>query len=177
MWHVDARWLSRHSSPVRLRLLKRMGPFKSLSKISIDSHLSELSWRLKRVDKRANCPINGTDLTSVSCSISQDEDNKACRRNIRLRALFHFHNVVRCGLDLFDILWNTFQDGDIREVDFELDRIRAYQDSSDLDVQQLAAENTELKFRLALLVRLLISKGVISAHDYASLIASRSSDS
>ena len=38
-------------------------------------------------------------------------------------------------------------------------------------VKELAEENVELKLRLGLLVRLLISKGVISAEEYASLIA------
>jgi hypothetical protein len=35
----------------------------------------------------------------------------------------------------------------------------------------LAAENLELKLRLGLLVRLLISKGVFTAQEYAALIA------
>ena len=38
-------------------------------------------------------------------------------------------------------------------------------------VQVLADENFDLKLRLGLLVRLLISKGVITAEEYAKLIA------
>jgi hypothetical protein len=38
-------------------------------------------------------------------------------------------------------------------------------------IKELAQENMELKLRLGLLVRLLISKGVISAEEYAGLIA------
>ena len=38
-------------------------------------------------------------------------------------------------------------------------------------VKQLAEENLELKLRLGLLLRLLISKGVINAHEYAAMVA------
>ncbi|MCX7421282.1 MAG: hypothetical protein NT013_17310 [Planctomycetia bacterium] len=41
------------------------------------------------------------------------------------------------------------------------------------NVKELAEENLELKLRLAMLVRLLISKGVISAEEYSSTIVSR----
>ena len=37
-------------------------------------------------------------------------------------------------------------------------------------IEELAAENAELKLRLGLLVRLLISKGIINAQEYAALI-------
>ena len=40
-------------------------------------------------------------------------------------------------------------------------------------VKELAEENLELKLRLAMLIRLLISKGVISAEEYASTIVAR----
>ena len=77
-------------------------------------------------------------------------------------------------MDLFDLLWNSSQDGELREIDRQLGRVRADHDSVDRDFQQLADENFELKRRLALLVRLLIGKGVISADEYASLIAVQS---
>lgn len=80
-------------------------------------------------------------------------------------------------MDLFDLLWNSSQDGNLRDLDRQLDRIRHHQDVTVRDFEQLAAENVELKVRLALLVRLLIGKGIISAHEYASLIASQSSES
>lgn len=38
-------------------------------------------------------------------------------------------------------------------------------------MKRLAEENLELKLRLGLLVRLLISKGIISAEEFATLIA------
>jgi len=38
-------------------------------------------------------------------------------------------------------------------------------------VKELAGENLELKLRLGLLVRLLISKGLITAQEYAELVA------
>lgn len=38
-------------------------------------------------------------------------------------------------------------------------------------IRELAQENFELKLRLGLLVRLLISKGTITAEEYANLIA------
>jgi hypothetical protein len=41
----------------------------------------------------------------------------------------------------------------------------------DRKVKELAEENLELKLRLGLLVRLLITKGVISAQEFATLIA------
>lgn len=41
------------------------------------------------------------------------------------------------------------------------------------NVKELAEENLELKLRLAMLVRLLISKGVITAEEYASTIVAR----
>jgi hypothetical protein len=39
------------------------------------------------------------------------------------------------------------------------------------DLKNLAEENLELKLRLGLLVRLLITKGVITASEFAALIA------
>lgn len=80
-------------------------------------------------------------------------------------------------MDLFDILWNSSQDGNLRDLDHQLDRVRLDQDLSDRDFRQLRAENFELKRRLALLVRLLISKGVISASDYAELIVTQDLES
>jgi hypothetical protein len=75
-------------------------------------------------------------------------------------------------MDLLDLLWNRDQDRRLDELRDHLDQVRSQQAAGNpLSPQQLAAENLELKLRLGLLVRLLISKGVISAEEYAGLIA------
>jgi hypothetical protein len=79
-------------------------------------------------------------------------------------------------MDLFDLLWNVSQERQIAELRGHLDRLRLEQDlaggsSAPGQVKELARENLELKLRLGLLVRLLISKGVITAEEYAALIA------
>jgi hypothetical protein len=77
-------------------------------------------------------------------------------------------------MDLFDFLWNVSQERQIEELRGHLDRARLEQDLAGADlrkVKELAEENLELKLRLGLLVRLLISKGVITAPEYAALIA------
>jgi hypothetical protein len=77
-------------------------------------------------------------------------------------------------MDLFDLIWNVSQERQIDELRGRLDRVRLEHDLADWDLRrakELAEENLELKLRLGLLVRLLISKGVITAQEYASLIA------
>lgn len=74
-------------------------------------------------------------------------------------------------MDLFDVLWEASQEHRIREVREEMDRMQVERDLQGWDARQLAAENAELKMRLALLVRLLIRKGVVTAEEYASQIA------
>jgi hypothetical protein len=77
-------------------------------------------------------------------------------------------------MDLFDFLWNVSQERQLEELRGRLDRERLEHDlaGSDLPkVNELAGENLELKLRLALLVRLLITKGVITAPEYAALLA------
>ena len=77
-------------------------------------------------------------------------------------------------MDLLDLLW-------LRSQDQRIDEIRNQLERRDLDweragggparLQEMAKENLELKLRLALLIRLLISKGIFAAEEFASLIA------
>ncbi len=77
-------------------------------------------------------------------------------------------------MDIFDIVWLAAQEKEIGEVREQVERERLERDLAAWDlrkVKELAEENLELKLRLGLLVRLLISKGVISAEEYAALLA------
>jgi hypothetical protein len=76
-------------------------------------------------------------------------------------------------MDLFDFLWNVSQERQLEELRGRLDRVRLEHDlaGGDRKMKELAEENLELKLRLGLLVRLLIAKGVITAQEYAGLIA------
>jgi len=82
-------------------------------------------------------------------------------------------------MELFDFLWNVSQERQLGELRQQLDRVRLERDlaGGDRKVKELAEENVELKLRLGLLVRLLISKGVITAQEYAALIAQARSPS
>ena len=76
-------------------------------------------------------------------------------------------------MDLLDLLWNVSQERQISEVRQQFERLQLQRDLDGWDmrrVKELAEENVELKLRLGLLVRLLISKGIISAEEYAALI-------
>ncbi len=74
-----------------------------------------------------------------------------------------------------DIFWNNGQDCRIDELRqrFELERLGRDIIGRDLaaQVKQLDEENFELKLRLSLLLRLLISKGLITAPEFAAMIA------
>jgi hypothetical protein len=76
-------------------------------------------------------------------------------------------------MDFFDFLWNVDQERQLKELRGRLDQARLEHDlaGGDRKVKELAEENVELKLRLGLLVRLLITKGVITAEEYARLIA------
>jgi hypothetical protein len=65
--------------------------------------------------------------------------------------------------DLLDFLWNLSQERQLRELRNRLDQTRLEHDlaGGDRKMLELATENMELKQRLGLLVRLLISKGVL----------------
>ena len=58
----------------------------------------------------------------------------------------------------------------LRNVRDDIDRMKVERDISGWDARELATENAELKLRLGLLVRLLISKGIINAQENAALI-------
>ena len=73
-------------------------------------------------------------------------------------------------MDFYDLLLQK----DINELHAQLDRIQLEHDTTRWDLakaKELAAENLELKFRVGLLVRLLITKGVFTAEEYATLMA------
>ena len=77
-------------------------------------------------------------------------------------------------MDVFDFLWNVSQERQLEDLRVGVDRERLRRDLATLEagnVKQLAEENLELKLRLSLLLRLLISKGVITAQEYAAMIA------
>lgn len=74
-------------------------------------------------------------------------------------------------MDLLDLVWNASQEMQLGDVRHQVDRLQTDRELAGLNVRDLAAENVELKLRLGLLVRLLVSKGVISAEEFAGLIA------
>ena len=86
-------------------------------------------------------------------------------------------------MDLFElasnldpnIFWNYGQDCRIDELRKHLEQERLGRDIIGRDlaaqVEQLNEENFELKLRLSLLIRLLISKGLITAPEFAAMIA------
>ena len=77
-------------------------------------------------------------------------------------------------MDPLDFLWNLNQEQQLGELRGRLDRVRLEHDLAGADLRQvndLAQENLELKLRLGLLVRLLITKGLITAQEYAALVA------
>jgi len=77
-------------------------------------------------------------------------------------------------MDLLDFLWNVDQEHQLKELRGRLDQVRLDHDLARGDlrkVKEIAEENLELKLRLGLLVRLLITKGVITAQEFAGLIA------
>jgi hypothetical protein len=72
------------------------------------------------------------------------------------------------------LLGDIGQQMDLNEVREQLERLRAERDLAEWDlskVRELADELDELELRHGLLVRLLVSKGLITAEEYASLIA------
>lgn len=71
--------------------------------------------------------------------------------------------------DLFDFLWDVSQERQINELRSHLEQDLA--GGTARTVKALFEENVELKLRLGLLVRLLINKGVITAPEFAALIA------
>jgi hypothetical protein len=77
-------------------------------------------------------------------------------------------------MDLFDLLWQRSQDYRIDEIRDRMERRdqeRARAGAGNARISELAQESSELKLRFGLLVRLLISKGVFSAEEFAGLIA------
>jgi hypothetical protein len=74
-------------------------------------------------------------------------------------------------MDILDLWWNSNQELQLREVRQQIERLQLERDLRRMNAPDLAAENAELRLRLGLLVRLLIAKGVLTAEEYARLIA------
>jgi hypothetical protein len=76
-------------------------------------------------------------------------------------------------MSVFDSLWNVSQERQLDELRRRLEEVRSDPGlaGSPDTLLELVNENAELKLRLALLVRLLIAKGVMTAQEYAELIA------
>jgi hypothetical protein len=77
-------------------------------------------------------------------------------------------------MDLFDCWWNYHQQQQIGELRSRIESMNLQQDLAGFNARSmkaLAEENQQLKTRLGLLVRLLISKGAFTAKEYADLIA------
>jgi hypothetical protein len=79
-------------------------------------------------------------------------------------------------MDLIDLLWDVHQDRRIKDLNAEVDRLHEARVAARGSASQLAEDNAALRLRLGLLVRLLISKGVITAPEYAALIAEAQSN-
>lgn len=81
---------------------------------------------------------------------------------------------VPAPMDISDLFDELFQDVSMKPL---INQVRRLEDERKLDngdfrtTKELAAENVELKLRLSLLVRLLVSKNVITAVEYAALLA------
>ncbi|MBM4068266.1 MAG: hypothetical protein FJ271_04900 [Planctomycetes bacterium] len=76
-------------------------------------------------------------------------------------------------MDCFDLLWQIGQDRELSDLRGQLEKIRHEHDRTTRgrDGRDLEGELLEMKLRHGLLVRLLIAKGVITAAEYAALIA------
>lgn len=77
-------------------------------------------------------------------------------------------------MDLFDCWWMYEQRQQIGELRSKIESMNLQQDLAQFNARSmkaLAEENQQLKTRLGLLVRLLISKGVFPAKEYADMIA------
>jgi len=71
------------------------------------------------------------------------------------------------------LLGDIGQQLDLNDVRYEVERLRSERDLAEWDlgkVRELADDLAELELRHGLLVRLLITKGLITAEEYASLI-------
>lgn len=82
-------------------------------------------------------------------------------------------NSLRVANESTRFLWNIDQERQLDGLRRQVDAGRFELDSSAVPrkLLELTQQNAELRFRLAMLVRLLIANGVISAQDYAALIA------
>jgi hypothetical protein len=97
-----------------------------------------------------------------------------------VRGIIHhaFRNPPSTGLPLSWARWlllgDIGQQMDLNEVREQLERLRAERDLAEWDlskVREVADELDELELRHGMLVRLLVSKGLITAEEYASLIS------
>jgi hypothetical protein len=74
-------------------------------------------------------------------------------------------------MDIFDTFWNIEQDRKLNQLRRKFGKIAMdleFDGPIPMKIQELAEENHQLKFRLGVLIRLLISKGLITAEEYTS---------
>lgn len=77
-------------------------------------------------------------------------------------------------MDFLDLLWSYDTGNGIKDLYSRFEKDRLERDLAAVDlatVKRLVEENQELQLRLGLLLRLLISKGVITAEEFAAAIA------
>ncbi len=76
-------------------------------------------------------------------------------------------------MGLFDSLWDISEQQRIGDIRAQLDLLRVELDllKHDFNASQLASENLELKLMAGSLIRLLISKRVITPQEYAEVAA------
>ncbi len=75
-------------------------------------------------------------------------------------------------MGIFDYFWNTDQDhriSDLRRKLHELEMDQELDAPSQTKIKELTEENFRLRFRLGVLVRLLISKGLVTAEEYTEM--------
>jgi hypothetical protein len=73
-------------------------------------------------------------------------------------------------MDLLDLYWNVTQDREIGEVRRQFEQLDRDRLGGDVKLKDLVEENRELKLRLAVLLRLLIGKGIFTAQEFATLL-------
>jgi hypothetical protein len=78
--------------------------------------------------------------------------------------------------DIADTIWNCSQDGKLRELHQEVDRLKqsartsATSNPHRAQLDELRAANGELRLYIATLFRVLVQKGVISRDDLSALV-------
>ena len=74
-------------------------------------------------------------------------------------------------MDLFNTFWNIEQERKLNQLRRKSAKIAMdleFDGPIPMKIKELSEENLQLKFRLGVLIRLLISKGLITAEEYTS---------